>query len=240
MKTVLVVEDQPEMQRVLQRLLQADAMEVEVAGDGLSALKAFRARVPSAVLLDLTLPDRCGRELCPEFKAIAPSVPVVVVSATSDVDQKVLLLELGADDFVTKPFSPNELMARVRRAMRRSASDVAASAAAAPVTSAPEGDVLRFGDVQVNFTTMETRKSGAAVALTAQEYAMVRFFARTPGRVITREELIEELGGTAERSPRAVDTQIGRLRQKLEDDPASPKHFVTVHRAGYKFVAGPQ
>ncbi len=235
MRTVLVVEDQPDMQRVLERLLHADAMEVELAADGRSALKAFRSRVPSAVLLDLTLPDRCGRELCPEFKAMAPAVPVVVVSATTDVDQKVLLLELGADDFVTKPFSPKELMARLRRAMRRQSGGD--GEAAAPAFE-PDSDTLSFGDIQVNFATMETRKNGAPVAMTAQEYALVRVFGRSPGRVISREELLQEIGGTGDRSLRAIDTQIGRLRRKLEDDPTQPAHFVTVHRAGYKFVRG--
>lgn len=234
MKTVLVVEDQPEMQRVLERLLHADAMQVELAADGRTALQAFRAHTPSAVLLDLTLPDRCGRELCPEFKAIAPSVPVVVVSGISDVEQKVLLLELGADDFITKPFSPKELMARVRRAMRRHADGQAEPAASAPAASIPE--LLRFGAIEMNFTTMETRKNGSSVLLTAQEYALVRYFAQTPGRVISREELLQRMGTQAERSPRAVDTQMGRLRQKLEDDPACPRYFVTIHRAGYKFV----
>src|SRR5919202_235884 len=119
MDGILIVEDSRPMQRALQRLFEAEAFQVQLASDGVAALEAFKAQPPSAVILDLKLPGMPGRELCREFKSIAPQVPIVVVSANSDVDDKVLLLELGADDYVTKPFSPKELRARVRRAMRR-------------------------------------------------------------------------------------------------------------------------
>src|SRR5947209_14507333 len=119
MDTVLVVEDSRAMQRTLQRLLEADSLQVQIASDGISGLESFRKQLPSAVLLDLKLPGLSGKELCREFKSIAASVPIVVLSANAEVEDKVLLLELGADDYVTKPFSPRELLARVRRAMRR-------------------------------------------------------------------------------------------------------------------------
>src|SRR6201998_3766238 len=121
METVLVVEDSRAMQRTLQRLREADSWNVEIASDGISGLESFRKQLPSAVLLDLKLPGLSGKELCREFKTIAASVPIVVLSANAEVEDKVLLLELGADDYVTKPFSPRELLARVRRAMRRGA-----------------------------------------------------------------------------------------------------------------------
>ena len=121
MDTVLVVEDSRAMQRTLQRLLEADSLNVEIASDGISGLESFRKQLPSAVLLDLKLPGLSGKELCREFKTIAASVPIVVLSANAEVEDKVLLLELGADDYVTKPFSPKELLARIRRAMRRGA-----------------------------------------------------------------------------------------------------------------------
>ena len=121
METVLVVEDSRAMQRTLQRLLEADSLTVQIASDGITGLEYFRKQQPNAVLLDLKLPGLSGKELCREFKSIASSVPIVVLSANAEVEDKVLLLELGADDYVTKPFSPRELLARVRRAMRRGA-----------------------------------------------------------------------------------------------------------------------
>src|SRR6185369_2954560 len=140
-------------QRTLQRLFQADALEVQIASDGVSGLEAFRNQIPSAVVLDLKLPGISGKELCREFKNISASVPIVVLSANSEVEDKVLLLELGADDYVTKPFSPRELLARVRRAMRRGASK------AQPISSVPaktvSHEVLTFGDAHVDFTSME-------------------------------------------------------------------------------------
>src|SRR6201993_1223658 len=120
MDTVLVVEDSRAMQRTLQRLFESDSLQVQIASDGPSGLELFRKQLPCAVVLDLKLPGMSGKELCREFKALAAAVPIVILSADSEVDDKVLLLELGADDYVTKPFSPKELLARVRRAMRRS------------------------------------------------------------------------------------------------------------------------
>ena len=122
MDTVLIVEDSRPMQRTLQRLFEADSLEVQIAEDGPSGLDHFRKQLPCAVVLDLKLPGISGKDLCREFKALAASVPIVVLSANSEIEDKVLLLELGADDYVTKPFSPKELLARVRRAMRRSVS----------------------------------------------------------------------------------------------------------------------
>src|SRR6202030_4368216 len=153
MDTVLVVEDSRAMQRTLQRLLEADSLNVEIASDEISGLESFRKQLPSAVLLDLKLPGLSGKELCREFKTIAASVPIVVLSANAEVEDKVLLLELGADDYVTKPFSPRELLARVRRAMRR-------GAAKPPLTSSVPAkmmnhEVLMFGDARVDFTSME-------------------------------------------------------------------------------------
>ena len=146
MDTVLVVEDSRAMQRTLQRLFEADSLMVQIASDGLVGLECFRKQIPCAVVLDLKLPGISGKELCREFKALAASVPIVVLSANSEVEDKVLLLELGADDYVTKPFSPKELLARVRRAMRRTAS---AQAAISPVTAKNVNhEVLMFGDAR--------------------------------------------------------------------------------------------
>src|SRR5580765_6667932 len=151
METVLIVEDSRAMQRTLQRLFEADSLQVQIAPDGPSGLEHFRKQTPDAVLLDLKLPGLSGKELCREFKTIASSVPIVVVSANSEVEDKVLLLELGADDYVTKPFSPKELLARVRRAMRRtSAKQTPTNSLAVRNTS---HEVLDFGDAHVDFTS---------------------------------------------------------------------------------------
>ncbi len=236
MDRVLVVEDSRAMQRTLQRMFEADTLEVEIAGDGIAGLEAFRRQIPSVVVLDLKLPGISGKELCREFKSLAASVPIVVLSANADVDDKVLLLELGADDYVTKPFSPKELLARVRRAMRRGAAKVRS------LTGDADGkahEVLLFGDVKVDFTSMEATRGGAPVTMTAQEFKLLKFLAAAAERVISREELLNEVWGYHNYpSTRTVDNHILRLRQKLEPDPSNPCHFLTMHGAGYKFVPG--
>jgi len=163
--------------------------------------------------------------LCREIKQECSSVPILVLSAASDVLDKVLLLELGADDYVTKPFSPRELLARVRAAVRRlnQASD--------------KVELFSFDDVDVNFSKMELHRSGQLIPLTPQEFKMLRFFLNNQERVISRTELLNEVWGYNNYpTTRTVDTHILRLRQKLEKDPADPTHFRTVHGTGYKFV----
>jgi len=151
-------------------------------------------------------------------------VPIIVLSAATDVSDKVLLLELGADDYVTKPFSPRELLARVRAALRRTAR---------PVTT----EQFTFDDIHVDFTKMEVVREGKAVTLTAQEFKTLKFMLQNPERVITRDELLNEVWGYHNYpSTRTVDNHILKLRQKLEKDPANPVHFRTVHGVGYKFV----
>ena len=161
----------------------------------------------------------------------------MVLSANAEVEDKVLLLELGADDYVTKPFSPRELLARVRRAMRRGAgkSQQISSVPAKTVSH----EVLTFGDARVDFTSMEATQAGKSVTLTAQEFKLLKFFASSPGRVLSRDELLNEVWGYQNYpSTRTVDNHILRLRQKLEPDSANPRFFLTIHGAGYKFVPG--
>ncbi len=235
MDTVLIVEDSRPMQRTLQRLFEADSLQVQIAGDGPSGLAFFRKELPCAVVLDLKLPGKSGKELCREFKALAASVPIVILSANSEVDDKVLLLELGADDYVTKPFSPKELLARVRRAMRR-------SSAKAPTTSPVAAkqvshEVLILGDARIDFTSMEATHCGKAVTLTTQEFKLLKYLACSAGRVVSREELLNEVWGYQNYpSTRTVDNHILRLRQKLEPDPAEPRFLLTMHGSGYKLV----
>jgi DNA-binding response OmpR family regulator len=236
MDTVLVIEDSRAMQRTLQRLFAADALEVRIASDGLEGLESLRQLVPNVVVLDLKLPGLSGKELCRFIKAEMPSVPIVVLSANADVDDKVLLLELGADDYVTKPFSPKELLARVRRAMRRNVRKQQTTLDPGITTMRK---LLAFGDVEIDFTSMEAKRAGNPVSLTAQEFKLLRFLSESPERVISRDELLNEVWGYQNYpSTRTVDNHILRLRQKLEMDPSKPCHFLTVHSAGYKFVPG--
>jgi DNA-binding response OmpR family regulator len=237
METILVVEDSRPMQRTLQRLFEGDSLSVKIASDGPAGLESFRAQPPSAVVLDLKLPGMSGRELCRAFKSMAASVPIVVLSANSEVEDKVLLLELGADDYVTKPFSPRELLARVRRAMRRSTAKTNLVSHVVPKTVSHQ--ILEFGDAHIDFTSMEATRAGKPLSLTAQEFKLLKFFASSPGRVLSRDELLNEVWGYQNYpSTRTVDNHILRLRQRLEPDPANPCFFLTIHGAGYKFVIG--
>jgi len=224
MERILVVEDDRAVQKALKRLFEAEGFAVEISSDGKSALAAYRAAPPAAVVLDLRLPAMSGRDVCRELKQQAPTLPVIVLSAASDVADKVLLLELGADDYVTKPFSPRELLARVRAALRRTA-------------RAGPSDVIAFGGISADFNKMEVIRNGEPVQLTAQELKTLRFMAQNAERVISRDELLNEVWGYQNYpSTRTVDNHILKLRQKLEKDPGNPVHFRTVHGMGYKFV----
>jgi DNA-binding response OmpR family regulator len=224
MERILVVEDDRAVQKALKRLFEGENFAVEISPDGKSAIEAFRREAPSAVVLDLRLPAMSGRDVCREIKQAAPSLPIIVLSATSDVSDKVLLLELGADDYVTKPFSPRELLARVRVALRRNARPGAF-------------DSVKFDGVYADFTRMEARRDDVLVALTPQEFKTLKFFVQNEERVITRNELLNDVWGYQNYpSTRTVDNHILKLRQKLEKDPANPVHFRTVHGIGYKFV----
>jgi DNA-binding response OmpR family regulator len=225
MDRILVIEDDPAVQRALRRTFESAGFEVNVAADGAGAMEAFRNAVPRIVILDLRLPGKSGQDVCREIKREASSVPIIVLSAASDVVDKVLLLELGADDYVTKPFSPRELLARVRAAIRRLQH------------ASGKADVFSFDDVEVNFTKMELYREGKPIPMTPQEFKMLRFFLNNEERVVSRNELLNEVWGYHNYpTTRTVDTHMLRLRQKLEKDPGDPVHFRTVHGTGYKFV----
>jgi DNA-binding response OmpR family regulator len=221
---VLVVEDDPSVQKVLKHLFEVEGYAVEIHGNGQSALESFHAFPPSIIVLDLRLPKLSGRDLCKEVKAEAPTLPIVVLSAASDVSNKVLLLELGADDYVTKPFSPQELLARVRAALRHTSRTSNISR-------------VHFDNISVDWKKMEVLRDGEVVVLTAQEFKTLQFLVQNPDRVISRDELLKEVWGYQNYpSTRTVDNHILRLRQKFERDMAEPVHFRTVHGVGYKFV----
>jgi DNA-binding response OmpR family regulator len=222
--TILIVEDDPRLQKVLRRIFSEEQYTVLVAGDGQTALDLFRRERPLAVVLDLILPRISGRELCQTFKSMATDTPVIVLSAISEVADKVLLLELGADDYVTKPFSPRELTARVQAAVRRLHKPRAAA-------------TYRFADCEIDFKRMTAWRAGNPVVLTSHEFKLLKFFIENAELVLTREVLLNEVWGyNAYPTTRTVDNQILKLRQKLESDPATPRHLLTIYGAGYKFV----
>jgi DNA-binding response OmpR family regulator len=221
---ILVVEDDYAVQKALRRLFETEGFQTEIAADGQAAVDSFRKAPPSVIVLDLRLPLMSGRDVCREIKQQAPTLPIIVLSAASDVSDKVLLLELGADDYVTKPFSPRELLARVRAALRRTVKQ-------------PSPDAVTFDGISVDFLKMEVMRDGEPVILTAQEFKTLKFLIQNADRVISRDELLNEVWGYHNYpTTRTVDNHILKLRQKLERDPANPTHFRTVHGMGYKFV----
>lgn len=223
---ILVIEDDRAVQKALKRLFEGEGFAVDIAGNGATGLEMFRAAPPAVLVLDLSLPGTPGQDVCREISQAAPSLPIIILSARTEVMDKVLLLELGAHDYVTKPFSPRELLARVRTAMRRSQS-----------IRTPLTETFAFGEVKVDFTKMEVSREGNVVQLTSQEFKVLKFMIQNAERVLTREELLNDVWGYRNYpSTRTVDNHILRLRQKLEKDPANPLHFRTVHSAGYKFV----
>jgi DNA-binding response OmpR family regulator len=224
MDTILLIEDDRTIHKALKVLFESEGYVLEIASDGAAGLERFRAVKPALVVLDLKMPKIPGRDVCREIKKEVPSQPIVILSGVSEEVDKVLLLELGADDYITKPFSPKELLARVRAVLRR-AQRTALS------------DRYSFANVSVDFAKMEVRRAGKPVPLTPHEFKALRYFVQNPERVLSRDELLNQVWGyECYPSTRTVDNHILKLRQKLEQDPANPIYIRTIHGAGYKFV----
>ena len=224
MERILVIEDDPALRKILQRLFSSEGYEVDIVPDSRAGLEMLRQRAPDAVILDLLRTGSSGCDLCKKISNLAPCLPLVILSASSDVADKVLLLEMGADDYVTIPFSPRELIARLRALIRRAS------------RFSPE-DVYSFDDVMVDFSKTEITRGGEKVTVTAKEFKTLEFLTKNPKRVISRDELLDKVWGYQDYPcTRTVDNHMLRLRQKLESDPSHPSHFLTVHRLGYKFV----
>jgi DNA-binding response OmpR family regulator len=224
MDRILVIEEDWMLRNVLSELFSSEGYEVDVVADAVCGLERLSQGVPAAVVLDLARPGSSGCDLCKRIANLIPGLPLVILSACSDVTDKVLLLEMGADDYVTVPFSPRELVARLRALIRR----------ASRVN--PEG-VYVFADVIVDFSRTEITRAGEKVIVTPKEFKTVEFLTKNAQRVISRDELLDKVWGY-ESYPctRTVDNHMLRLRQKLEIDPSHPSHFLTVHGLGYKFV----
>src|SRR5580692_4680552 len=224
MERILVIEDDPALRKILQRLFSSEGYEVDIVPDARAGLEMLRQKAPAAVILDLLRPGSSGCDLCKKIANLIPGLPLVILSASSDVADKVLLLEMGADDYVTVPFSPRELVARLR-ALIRCASRVS------------PGNLYFFGDVMVDFSKMEITRSGEKVTVTAKEFKTLEFLTKNAERTISRDELLNEVWGYQNYPrTRTVDNHILKLRQKLESVPSNPSHFLTMFGLGYKFV----
>ena len=224
MSRLLVVEDEPGIAFALEADLQSEGYGVTVATTGDDAVRAARAEAFDLVLLDVMLPGKDGFEVCRELRRGGMRTPIILLTAKSQEAEKVMGLELGADDYITKPFSPRELRARIKAVLRRTADD------------AP--DVFRFGDTEVDFARCEVRRNGEAVDLSALEFKLLAAFVRSHGRVLTREQLLDAAWGRdVSLNDRVVDNHIVSLRRKLEADPARPRFLLNIRGMGYRFDA---
>ena len=221
MTRILVVDDEPTIRESVGYALQREGFDVSSARDGTEALRLARSEAPDVVVLDVMLPGLSGREVCRQLRAVS-DVPILMLSARGGEVDRVLGLELGADDYVTKPFSLAELVSRVRALLRRRELDRAGR------------DVLRVGDLELDMAAHDVRVEGTRVHLTPSEFRLVALLASDPGRPFSREELVRHLWETEYTGgERAVDAHVVNLRRKLEADPADPRRLVTVRGVGY-------
>lgn len=225
-QTVLVVEDEPALVASLAYNFRKNGYHVVTAKDGVEGLQAARRARPDVVVLDLMLPRMDGMEVCRRLRADS-DVPIIMLTAKGEEFDRVMGLELGADDYLAKPFSMRELMARVRALLRRSA----------PRATAREDALIQAGDIAIDPRGRTVRRAGAEVALKPKEFDLLLFLARNAGKVFTREQMLERVWGYQFfGGSRTVDVHVRWLREKLEDDPAHPQHLLTVRGVGYKFV----
>jgi len=225
MTTILVIEDDPAILRGLADNLRFEGYDVLTAADGEMGYRMHRERKPDLIVLDLMLPRMSGLELCRKLREEGAQTPIMMLTARSEEPDRVLGLDLGADDYVTKPFSVRELMARVRAILRRG-------------HGRPElPDQLRFGGVEVDFRRYEVRRDGETIEMTRKEFAILRMLASRQGEVVSRDELLNEVWGyESYPTSRTVDNHVAGLRAKLERDSSQPAHIKTIHGVGYKFV----
>jgi len=220
---LLISKDLP-LQGSLRHALEQEGYRVELVLSGAAAVESLKTAVSSLILLDVHIADISSRELLPRLRQLCPSVPALVLGAKPSISEKVAFLELGADDYVSEPFSKPELLARVRAALRRSS------------RSKPSG-IFAFSDVTVDTSRMEVMRRGSLIPMTSMEFKLLQFFIRNPLRVISREDLLNAVWGyESYPTTRTVDSHILKLRKKLEIDPARPQLFRTVHGFGYKFA----
>jgi DNA-binding response OmpR family regulator len=223
---ILVVDDDVTVSEVVARYLERDGYVVEVRADGREALDRALAEPPDLVVLDLMLPGMDGLEICRRLRAMAP-VPIVILTARSQENDRILGLELGADDYVSKPFSTKELVARVRAVLRRARGPL--------VAAGPGPRVLVDGDLEVDIAARQARLGGEVVALTAREFELLAFLARHPRQAFAREEVLEQVWGYRYGDTSTVTVHVRRLREKIEPDPSDPVRIATVWGFGYRW-----
>ena len=221
---VLIIEDDPNVAEVVTRYLEREGYVVEAADDGLEGLQRALSDPPDLVVLDLMLPALSGLEVCRQLRAKAP-IPVIMLTARGEEVDRIAGLELGADDYVAKPFSPRELTARVKAVLRRAAGGLAAE----------EAGVLRAGDLEVDPVAHEARLHSELVSLTAREFDLLAYLMRNPRKAFRREELLADVWGFTYGDTSTVTVHVRRLREKIEADPSAPRHICTVWGVGYRF-----
>jgi DNA-binding response OmpR family regulator len=225
MTKILIVEDEPNMVAGLRDNFEFEGYQVATAPDGVAGLERALSDSPDLVILDVMMPRMSGLEVCKQLKAKRPAIPIIMLTARGQEVDKVVGLELGADDYVTKPFSIRELLARVKAVLRR-------------VQSLPKnGERYTFGDVEVNLKSCQVSRKGKPLDFSSKEFELLKYFLTHSGEAVSRDQLLEDVWGY-DRFPttRTVDAHIVRLRQKLEPKPDDPHFFLTVHGVGYKFV----
>jgi DNA-binding response OmpR family regulator len=222
---ILIVEDEPNMVAGLRDNFEFEGFQVATALDGLEGLEQALRISPDLVILDVMMPKMSGLDVCKQLKAKRPSVPIIMLTARGQEVDKVVGLELGADDYVTKPFSIRELLARVKAVLRRAK------------TVPKEQERYSFGQVEVDLKSCQVLRSGEAMDFSSKEFELLKYFLCHPGETLSRDRLLEEVWGY-DRFPttRTVDAHIVRLRQKVEPKPDEPRFILTVHGTGYKFV----
>jgi DNA-binding response OmpR family regulator len=223
MQTILVIDDDDSLRDTISVMLEQEGFRAVLAADGKTGYEKAVTLKPDLVLVDLRLPGMSGTEICKQLRAAQSTTPIIVLSAVGEEIDKVLLLEIGADDYVVKPFGTRELMARIRAVLRR---------------AAPDGrKVAHYGETEIDFERRIVTRRGEELKLTPAEYNLLCFFLHHPDRPLTRDMILNSVWGY-EFFPntRTVDAHVVKLRQKLEPDPNAPHHFVTVHGVGYRFV----
>jgi DNA-binding response OmpR family regulator len=223
MQHILVIDDDENLRDTISLLLENEGFRVSTAADGSAGFEEAVRTKPDLVLVDLRMPGMSGAEVCKQLRAAGSKTPIIVLSAVGDEIDKVLLLEIGADDYVVKPFGTRELLARIRAVLRRA--------------SPGAGRVVKFGDVEVDLERRVVLRRGVEVRFTRAEFNLLTFFLQNPDRALTRDMILNAVWGyESYPNTRTVDAHVVRLRQKLEPEPNAPRHFITVHGVGYRFL----
>jgi len=225
MKRILIIEDDPAILKGLQIALKEEDYHVESKSDGLSGYEIAHNHAFDLIILDLMLPGKNGQQICRDLRSAGITTPIIMLTSKKEEADKVLGLEIGADDYVTKPFSILELKARIRAQLRRGDLDNG------------KKDIYQFGGIEINFKKQTAIRNSKSIKLSAKEYEILQYFLEREGEVITRDMLLNEIWGyDIFPTTRTIDTFILNLRKKIEDDPSNPKHIITVHKSGYRFL----